>query len=112
MPIATVVAAAMEDSGYHAVVAKDGREALQLARSIEPVLVITDMMMPHLTGADLIRVLREDAVAQRRSPVPIILMTAVSLPAARNVGATALLAKPFDLDELDTLVQACLGGGS
>jgi DNA-binding response OmpR family regulator len=111
-PIAAIVCAAIEDAGYHAVVARDGRQALELARSVGPSLVITDMMMPFLTGADLIRALREDAAAEQRSPVPTILMTAVSALSARSAGADALLRKPFDLDELDNLVNIYLTGGA
>ncbi len=110
VPIATVVAAVIEDAGYHAIVARDGREALELARSVEPVLIITDLMMPNLSGADLIAALRNDAVDKQRAPIPVILMTAVNPTVARRAGATALLLKPFDLDQLDSLVQACLSG--
>ncbi|HWE60989.1 MAG TPA: response regulator, partial [Chloroflexota bacterium] len=61
--IAEVVAALVTDAGYRAVVATHGRQALELAQTVWPALVITDLMMPVLDGAGLIAALQEAAAA-------------------------------------------------
>jgi CheY-like chemotaxis protein len=109
-PIAAILAAVIEDLGYHPVIAVDGRHALELARTTWPALVITDLMMPGLTGADLIAALRAEADTTHRPPVPVILITAAGLQHARGAGADAVLSKPFDLADLEALVADLLSG--
>jgi CheY-like chemotaxis protein len=77
-------------------------------RAEQPALLITDLMMPHLSGAELIAALRSDAVASGRNPVPVILMTAAGPAQARAAGADAVLRKPFELRELDALLRRFL----
>jgi len=109
-PIAEVVSMVVEDLGYTPVVAVHGRQALELARAEWPALLITDLMMPHMSGAELIAALRADAETHGRRAIPVILMTAASLAAARAAGADAVLRKPFDLGELEELLQRFLDG--
>lgn len=108
VPIAEVVASVVAEAGYTPLVAQNGRQALELARGQHPALVITDLMMPHLSGAELIAVLRAEAEASGRAATPIILMTAVSLARARTAQADAVLCKPFDLAQLDALLRRFL----
>ena len=107
--IAEVVEMLVAEAGYGTVVARDGRQALALARERWPALLITDMMMPHLDGIDLIAALRAEAADSRRTTPPAILMTAASIPYARAAHADALLRKPFDLEELEGLLRRFLG---
>ena len=107
-PIAEVVATVVEDAGYRPLLAAHGREALELARAQQPALLITDLMMPHLSGAELIAALRSDAAASGRAPLPVILMTAAGPAQARAAGADAVLRKPFELLELDALLRRFL----
>ncbi len=109
-PIAEVVSMVVEDLGYTPVVAVHGRQALELARTEWPALLITDLMMPHMSGAELIAALRADAETQGRRTIPVILMTAASLAAARAAGADVVLRKPFDLSELEELLERFLDG--
>ena len=53
-PIAETVAMTVQDASYSATVATHGQKALDRARKHPPALVITDLMMPHLDGAELI----------------------------------------------------------
>ncbi len=109
-PIAAILAAVIEDLGYRPLIAADGRHALELARTTWPALVITDLMMPRLTGADLIAALHTEATSTGRTPVPVILITAAGLQHARSAGADAVLSKPFDLGDLEELVIRLLTG--
>ncbi len=108
VPIAEVVASVVADAGYTPLIAQNGRQALELARAHHPALVITDLMMPHVTGADLIAALHAEAAASGRAAVPVILMTAASLARARAAQADAVLCKPFDLTQLDELLRRFL----
>jgi CheY-like chemotaxis protein len=107
-PIAEVVATVVEDAGDTPLLAAHGREALELARAKQPALLITDLMMPHLSGAELIAALRSDAAASGHDPVPVILITAAGTAQARAAGADAVLRKPFELLELDALLRRFL----
>jgi CheY-like chemotaxis protein len=107
-PIAEVVATVVEDAGYTPLLAAHGREALELARAKQPALLITDLMMPYLSGAELIAALRSDAAAGGHAPLPVILITAAGPAQARAAGADAVLRKPFELLELDALLRRFL----
>jgi two-component system chemotaxis response regulator CheY len=103
-PIADLLAEVVMAAGYRAVVAADGRQALALARERWPALVITDLMMPVLDGAELVAALRAEAATGGQAPPPVILMTAAGSAAARQVRADALLAKPFEVADVLQLV--------
>ncbi len=100
-----VLTEVVEDLGHEVVRAHDGREALHLARAQRPNLVVTDHMMPRLSGVELCRALRTDEVL---SAVPVILLSAAIPPEA--VEAHAWLSKPFELDEFEALVKRTLEG--
>ncbi|HYV44955.1 MAG TPA: response regulator [Myxococcaceae bacterium] len=94
----------VEDLGHQVVRAHDGREALQLARAQKPHLVVTDHMMPRLSGLDLVRQLREDDGLR---DVPVLLLSA-ALPLGSVSEAKAFLPKPFELSEFEELVSTLL----
>jgi DNA-binding response OmpR family regulator len=108
-PIADALAFIISDAGHASVVAAHGREALEMARAEHPALVITDLMMPQMSGADLIRALREDASSDGVKSVPVVLMTAAYGRMARIVEADAILRKPFDIEEVEALLRRFLG---
>ncbi len=111
--IASLVAEIVVQAGGQPLVATHGRQALDLAREQWPAVVITDLMMPHLDGAGLIALLREEAVARGKPAPPVILMTATSLQYARAAEADVVLRKPFNIMEVEALVRRFLerGGG-
>ena len=74
----------------------DSRQALETARSFKPDLVITDIQLPHVSGLELIRLIRaDDALAN----VPIMAVTAYAASGdedrAREIGAQAYVANPI-----------------
>ena len=86
---------------YEFYLAKDGREGYNLANSLIPDIIISDVMMPEIDGFDLTRILKKD---EKTNHIPIILLTAKSSDADRlkgiEVGADAWLLKPFNKTEL------------
>lgn len=107
-PIAEALAMIVADAGYLAVLAPHGKRALELARERPPALVITDLMMPHMNGLELVHALRSDAEAAGRAPPVILLTTAAPFPRAEWSVADAYLRKPFNIDEVEALLHRYL----
>jgi len=89
----------------------DSREALKAARSFRPDLVITDIQLPHLSGLELMALLRAD---EQFEHVPIMAVTAYSAPGdderIRAAGASAYVSKPISVvrfaETVDQLLEA------
>jgi len=97
----------LREWGYAVDEACDGQTALTLARKATPDLMIVDLMMPLMDGWTLIRRLREENLA---TDVPLVVFSADrDVPdKARNVDADAALCKPFELEELQEVVERLL----
>jgi signal transduction histidine kinase len=99
----------LEAQGYHVIEASDGQEALTLASRQPLDLMITDWMMPEMSGPELIASLRE---LPGKQGLPIILLTANADERARiegvDTGADAFLSKPFQNRELLATVRNLL----
>ena len=108
-PIAEMLEAFVTDLGYRALVARNGRQALMQARERWPALVLTDLMMPVLSGAELIEALQAEAAARRRASPSIVLLTAGSARAVSHLHVDAILSKPFDLGKLEQVLHQLLG---
>lgn len=137
--IADLIRDVLEPAGYRAVIARNGRTALALARGERPAVALTDLMMPEVDGAEFVRHMRASAAT---SGIPVVMMSSVrpalampgdgdasarrpdqrvlrALPQGQytRVGDEVIpfLAKPFDIDDLvdvvDALVRATRGGG-
>lgn len=96
----------LEKAHYRVFVARDGLEALQLARKESPDLIILDLMLPGLDGLEVCRELR------REGDVPIIMLTArdeeVDRIVGLELGADDYVVKPFSVRELVTRVKTVL----
>ena len=84
--------------------ATSGTDALKIVRVFQPDVILTDMMMPGMSGAGLLDALRQAGVT-----VPVILMS--GKPLTMPEGFFGLLRKPFDLLELAEVVTAALHHG-
>lgn len=97
--LARLLKDAIGDNFYSFTIAKDGLEGIELFKKIKPDIVITDIMMPILSGLDMAKELR-----QINPTTPIIILSAFSekekLFSAIDVGITKYFLKPFDTDEL------------
>jgi CheY-like chemotaxis protein len=97
--VAEVISEVLASEGYQTRIACNGRAALEAVRERRPALVITDGMMPEMTGLDLITALRSDLPP----PVPPTIVLS-GFPAlereALERGATTFLHKPIAIDEL------------
>jgi two-component system response regulator (stage 0 sporulation protein F) len=97
----------LREEGYLVLPAASGREALDLAQTARPALVLLDMRMPQLNGWQFAAQLRARSLA-----IPIIVMTAAqdSTRWAEEIGAAGVLAKPFNLLDLLELVERLYRG--
>jgi DNA-binding response OmpR family regulator len=99
----------MRGSDYDVRVALDGEEALRLAESFRPDVVLLDVMMPQRSGFEVCQKIRENPALQ---DVKIIMLTARGRDAERdrgfNFGANAYVTKPFSTKELMNTVRALL----
>ncbi|GAB4356488.1 MAG: hypothetical protein Fur0042_25790 [Cyanophyceae cyanobacterium] len=91
----------LRDRGYRVIPARNGSEGVERARQYHPDAIVTDLMMPKMSGIELIRQVRQDPLLQG---TPIILLTAKADEETRiegaEQGADAYLSKPFDSREL------------
>lgn len=103
LALAEVLANILEYHGYAVLIAEDGQEALDVVKSNEIDLIISDYMMPRLDGIALYHRLSADP---RTAGIPMIMMSA--LPADLQVlPVHAILKKPFQTDELvETVTRA------
>ena len=101
-----MICRALEDEGLRVVSAANGRLAVDRASDHQPALVVLDVTLPLLGGDAVAAELR----ALLGDDLPILVITADSHPAekARTLGARAYLGKPFDVDELVSLVHRAL----
>jgi CheY-like chemotaxis protein len=103
-----MVAAFLDESGYEARTAANGQEGLDVLSTWRPDLVILDMMMPVMDGRGFraVQMAHDD---WRRIPVIVPSATRAFLSREETVGARAVIAKPFDLDALLSLVEEWVG---
>jgi two-component system, OmpR family, response regulator len=88
--------------------AVSGEEAVDLARRLRPDVVLLDVMLPGLSGLDVVRMIRSDPSLR---DTPVLVMTAFSeidAGDAEAAGANRFLAKPFDLQQLTAAVRDLL----
>ena len=107
--IAALVRRYLEKAGFAVDVLDSGRDALAAIEQHPPALVVLDLMLPHVSGLDVCRVVRSN---ERTATLPIIILTARAEEAERiaglDIGADDYIAKPFSPSELVARVRAVL----
>jgi CheY-like chemotaxis protein len=94
--------------GYRFVEAADGIEALALARELRPDLIVLDVMLPGLSGIEVLEALR-GSEELRATPVVVVTAWSHAEIVEQVSGADRFVAKPFDPDELSNAVAELLG---
>jgi DNA-binding response OmpR family regulator len=99
-PLRELMVLALGD-GFECIEAGDGASALELLRSESPDLVVLDVMLPDISGLDVLRELRGDP-ALRATPVVVVSawQSKPDVDRAFEAGADRFLAKPFPVDDL------------
>jgi DNA-binding response OmpR family regulator len=96
----------LSKNGYDMLEASGGREAIDLARKVQPALILLDILMPGLDGYETCRQLKTNPAT---SHIPIIILTALADPLAsykaRQAGADDCIAKPVTSQELRDRVE-------
>jgi two-component system response regulator CpxR len=106
--IRRLISVALRRDGYAFIEAGNGKEALEMMRREHPSVVLLDLMMPVLSGWD---VLQERARDPELQQIPVILISAARGPEvaqAVDKGICAFLPKPFDISALTALVRSCI----
>jgi len=99
----------LERKGFQISRANDGFQGLALVQNQKPDLIVCDIMMPGMTGYELVQTLRQNT---QKVWIPVIFLSAKGEITDRikglQVGADAYLVKPFEPDELIALVESLI----
>ncbi len=105
--IAALMARALRDQGYDVFVASDGKSALQGAATVQPDVILLDIMMPEMNGIEVLHRLKADTPLR---VIPVILVTArtddTDVIAGLDAGAHDYVTKPFKKEILVARVRA------
>ena len=99
----------LKNSGYTVIAVEDGRSAIQKAEELIPDLILLDVMMPLMTGFEVLSALRHN---EKTRDIPILMVTAVSTEEevlkGLKLGADDYITKPFSPNELAARVKTTL----
>ena len=99
----------LKAEGYNIISARDGGEALNIAVSHQPDIIISDVMMPNLSGIELTKILKANPVT---AFIPVILVTGLTdfedVLKGLDAGADDYLSKPVNILELQTRIRGAL----
>jgi DNA-binding response OmpR family regulator len=98
----------LEKDGYHLLIAKNGKEAIEFIENDNPDLILTDVMMDYFSGLEVISHVRN----QLKSNVPILVFSSSGqeemVLKAFNLGANDFMSKPLSPNELSIRVKRML----
>ena len=99
----------LENIGYDVVIANDGMDALKVAKTEKPGLILLDLMIPKMNGFEVCKEIRKD---KQINDIPIIMITAKDEENDKilglEIGADDYITKPFSIKELIARVKAIL----
>jgi CheY-like chemotaxis protein len=99
----------LNGAGYRVITGGNGRDALEKIAKERPALIVSDIMMPVMTGLELLKNLKNDP---HTADIPLILMSAAAPRGEQSeYGWDAFVRKPFDIGEILALVEKLIGPG-
>ena len=107
--IVKMLQARLEFQEYEVLVATDGQDGLDKARSEKPDLIILDISLPKLNGYEVCQALRAD---EKYKDIPVVMLTAsgqaLDIMQGMKDGADAYMVKPFDSEALLGILRGFL----
>jgi twitching motility two-component system response regulator PilH len=104
-----LISSYLESAGYFVTTAENGEQALEMAKRDQPDIIVTDLVMPQITGLELCRLLKKEAAT---AAIPIVACTTkdrqVDQTWAKKQGVNAYVVKPCSKEELINAVQSAL----
>ena len=98
----------LQKEGYEVILATDGKAAIEKIKEHSPDIIITDIMMPYLTGLEIIHQVRKEL----KLKTPIIIVSSIGLEKtvleAFQLGADDFITKPFSPNELSVRIKKLL----
>ena len=98
----------LQKEGYEVILASDGKEAVEKIKESNPDIIITDIMMPYLTGLEIVHQVRKEL----KLTAPIIIVSSIGLEKtvleAFQLGADDFITKLFSPNELSVRVKKLL----
>ena len=108
--IRDLVKRVLQGAGYDVILAKNGDDAMVAASEQDPDLIILDILMPGLSGLEVLDRLKKQSATQ---DIPVVLLTGVSdrktILKGLDLQAIDYITKPFSVEELIATVQKALG---
>lgn len=99
----------LEMAGYTTIPAANGQEGIRYAIQSQPNIILCDILMPEISGYDVIRILKNDPLT---SKIPFVYVTASGekneIALAMEMGAVGYVRKPFDVGELINAIHKAL----
>ena len=108
MAMQTVLEIALREAGYRVILANDGEEGVQKLMTMQPNLVISDIMMPQMDGVEAFKRIKDEL---QENGIPIFIMTALNRKpwfADLEAEGAVFIQKPFDIDNLLQLIHDML----
>jgi DNA-binding response OmpR family regulator len=99
--ISNLIEYKLKNSGYDVIIAQDGLSALEKAKAIHPDLILLDLMMPLMTGFEVLAALKKDETTKK---IPVLILTAQTredeVLKGFELGADDYIIKPFSPNEV------------
>jgi DNA-binding response OmpR family regulator len=109
LDLVVMIAKSLRYKGYDVIIAKDGQEGLEKAKTQKPDLIILDLMLPRIDGYKVCELLKKDTLY---ATIPVILLTAKAnaedIDRGKKVGADAYITKPYERDILFSKIKELL----
>ncbi len=99
--VAMTINDVVEERGYRAICVANGREALSALEAERPALMLVDMFMPVMNGAEFLKVVKQ---TPKLASIPRVIMTAANDPMIGIKEDVTVLYKPVDFDALNRLL--------